>query len=153
MHFPLAEIKDTSASENSLSFSVSKDVHVNETVKTLKNGEKKLFELIGQMTRESEDKGDAAGVTSGELQAGVPKSDLNIGYTYFYEYMKKLEELRLVDLVRRDGVHGRMSYVEVRGVRHLLPFHKYPLSIIINCEASGYIPKFFFKFKPIRIIC
>ena len=83
MHFPLAEINAASVSENSLSFSVSKDVHVNETVKTLKNGEKKLFELIGQMTRESEDKGDAAGVTSGELQAGVPKSDLNIGYTYF----------------------------------------------------------------------
>ena len=96
-------------------FFVSKDVHASETLNTLKPGERQLFELIGQMTRESEDKGDAAGVTSGELQAGALKSDLNIGYTYFYEYMKKLEELRLVDLVRRDGVHGRMSYVEMRG--------------------------------------
>ena len=49
------------------------------------------------------------------MQAGVPKSDLNISYTYFFEYIKKLEELRLVDLVKKDGVHGRMSYVEIRG--------------------------------------
>jgi len=43
------------------------------------------------------------------------KDELNIGYTYFFEYIKKLEELRLVDLVKKDGVHGRMSYVEIRG--------------------------------------
>jgi hypothetical protein len=66
------------------------------------------------MTKESLEKGDAAGVTSGELQRRA-KSDLNIGYTYFFEYLKKLEELRLINIVRRDGVHGRMSYVEVRG--------------------------------------
>ena len=87
---------------------------MNETVKTLKNGERQLFELIGKMVRESEKKGDAAGVTSGQVQRRA-KSDLNIGYTYFFEYIKKLEELRLVDLVKKDGVHGRMSYVEVRG--------------------------------------
>ena len=87
---------------------------MDETVKTLKNGERQLFELIGKMVRESEKKGDAAGVTSGQVQRRA-KSDLNIGYTYFFEYIKKLEELRLVDLVKKDGVHGRMSYVEVRG--------------------------------------
>ena len=96
-------------------FSVSKDVHVNETLKTLKNGERQLFELIGKMARESLEKGNAAGVTTGQVQAGALKSDLNIGYTCFFEYLKKLEELRLVDLVKKDGVHGRMSYVEIRG--------------------------------------
>ncbi|MDD4127845.1 MAG: cell division control protein 6, partial [Methanomicrobium sp.] len=95
-------------------FSVSKDVHVNETVKTLKNGERQLFELIGQMAKESLEKGDAAGITSGQVQRRA-KDELNIGYTYFFEYIKKLEELRLVDLVKKDGVHGRMSYVEMRG--------------------------------------
>ena len=106
----------TSVTEEDVSraFSVSKDVHVNETLKTLKNGERQLFFLIGEMTKESEEKGDAAGVTSGQVQRRA-KSDLNISYTYFFEYMKKLEELRLVDLVKKDGVHGRMSYVEVRG--------------------------------------
>ena len=39
----------------------------------------------------------------------------NISYACFFEYIKKLEELRLVDLVKKDGVHGRMSYVEMRG--------------------------------------
>ncbi len=95
-------------------FTLSKDVHVNETLKTLKPGERQLFQLIGEMKRESEEKGDTAGVTSGQVQRRA-KSDLNISYTYFFEYMKKLEELRLVDLVKKDGVHGRMSYVEVRG--------------------------------------
>ncbi|MBN2734794.1 MAG: ORC1-type DNA replication protein [Methanomicrobiaceae archaeon] len=106
----------TSVTEEDVSraFLVSKDVHVNETVKTLKNGERQLFELIGEMKRESEEKGDAAGVTSGQVQRRA-KSDLNIGYTYFFEYIKKLEELRLVDIVKKDGVHGRMSYVEIRG--------------------------------------
>ena len=45
------------------------------------------------MTKESLEKGDAAGVTSGQVQRRA-KSDLNIGYTYFYEYMKKLKTLR-----------------------------------------------------------
>ena len=81
MHFPLAEINATSASENAPAFFsfkgcacpflVSKDVNVNETVKTLKNGERQLFELIGEMTKESLENGDAAGVTSGQVQAGV----------------------------------------------------------------------------------
>jgi len=106
----------TSVTEEDVSraFSVSKDVHVNETLKTLKDGERQLFELIGEMTRESEEKGDAAGVTSGQVQRRA-KDELKIGYTYFFEYIKKLEELRLVDLVKKDGVHGRMSYVEIRG--------------------------------------
>ena len=106
----------TSVTEEDVSraFSVSKDVHVNETLKTLKNGERQLFELIGEMTRKSEEKGDAAGVTSGQVQRRA-KDELKIGYTYFFEYIKKPEELRLVDVVRRDGVHGRMSYVEIRG--------------------------------------
>ena len=92
---------------------------MSETVKTLKNGERQLFELIGEMTRESEEKVDAAGVTSGQVQRRA-KSDLNISYTYFFENMKKIEELRLVDLVKKDGVvHGRMSYVEIGGARFL----------------------------------
>jgi len=52
-----------------------------------------LFGCIGKMTKESLEKGDAAGVTSGQVQRRA-KSDLNIGYTYFYEYMKKLKTLR-----------------------------------------------------------
>jgi len=98
----------------SRAFSVSKDVHINETIKTLKNGERQLFELIGKMNREAAEQGNSDGITSGQVQRRA-KDELNIGYTYFFEYIKKLEELRLVDLVRRDGVHGRMSYVEVRG--------------------------------------
>ncbi len=118
-------------------FFVSKDVHASETLKTLKPGEKKLFLLIEKMCQKSSDAAGGSfegaegfvgvssgdffyggasfgGVTSGELQRRA-KSDLNIGYTYFFEYLKKLEELRLINIVRRDGVHGRMSYVEVRG--------------------------------------
>ena len=55
----------TSVTEDDVSrvFSVSKDVHVNETIKTLKNDERQLFELIREMTRDSDEKGDAAGVT------------------------------------------------------------------------------------------
>ncbi|MCK4269408.1 MAG: hypothetical protein KAW93_02905 [Methanogenium sp.] len=68
------------------------------------------------MTRKSEEKGDAAGVTSGQVQRRA-KDELKIGYPYFFEYIKKLEELRLVDLIIRDGVHRRMSYVEMRGVK------------------------------------
>ena len=87
----------TSVTEEDVSraFSVSKDVHVNESLKTLKNGERQLFELIGEMTRESEEKGDAAGVTSGQVQRRA-KDELKIGYTYFFEYIKKLEAVEAI---------------------------------------------------------
>jgi len=79
----------TSVTEEDVSraFSVSKDVHVYETLKTLKNGERQLFELIGEMTRKSEEKGDAADVTSGQVQRRA-KDELKIGYTYFLVFQK-----------------------------------------------------------------
>jgi cell division control protein 6 len=87
-------------------YDVSKYLHLSSSVKSLKEEEKTVLRsLAGQSMKEAE-------MNAGEVYKAV-KETLPIGYTRFYEIVKKLDAMRLINLQYRDG-KGRTRVISLR---------------------------------------
>ena len=87
-------------------YEISKYLHLSYTVKTLNEEERAiLLALAGRSLQEKE-------MNAGEVYKSL-KESLSIGYTRFYEIIKKMDAMRLVNLNYRDG-KGRTRVITLR---------------------------------------
>jgi cell division control protein 6 len=85
---------------------VSKYLHLSFTIKTLRDEEKNVLRVLaGASIKEQE-------MNAGEVYKTLSESVV-IGYTRFYEVVKKLDALRLVNLHYREG-KGRTRLISLR---------------------------------------
>jgi len=87
-------------------YDISKYLHLSSSVRSLKNEEKAV---LRDLARQSLAEGD---MNAGEIYKAV-KAGMPIGYTRFYEIVKKFDAMRLVDLQYRDG-KGRTRVISLR---------------------------------------
>jgi cell division control protein 6 len=87
-------------------YEVSKYLHLSYTVKTL-NDEEQL--ILKSFARRSEKEHE---MNAGEVYKAI-KESLSIGYTRFYEIIKKMDAMRLINLHYRDG-KGRTRIITLR---------------------------------------
>jgi cell division control protein 6 len=87
-------------------YDISKYLHLSSSVRSLKNEEKAV---LRGLARQSLAEGD---MNAGEIYKAV-KAGMPIGYTRFYEIVKKFDAMRLVDLQYRDG-KGRTRVISLR---------------------------------------
>jgi cell division control protein 6 len=87
-------------------YDVSRYLHLVHTVKTLKSEEKDLLKTLAELS-----------MNESEMNAGevfkIAKETVGIGYTRFYEMIKKFDGMRLVNLQYRDG-KGRTRVISLR---------------------------------------
>ncbi|KQC03550.1 MAG: cell division control protein 6 [Methanoculleus sp. SDB] len=88
-------------------FAVAKHVHLAATVKTLTAEERLLLRLLAELSRDG-----GVEMASGAVYAAV-KERMPMSYTLFYERVRKLDELRLIDVHRRPG-RGRTREIVLR---------------------------------------
>lgn len=87
-------------------YTVSKYLHLAYSVKTLKDEEKQLLRTLAVRS------GEGGEMNAGEVYKAV-KETMGIGYTRFYEIIKKFDAMRLVNLQYRDG-KGRTRLISLR---------------------------------------
>jgi len=87
-------------------YEVSKYLHLSFTIRTLKDEEKKVLSALAVAG------GSGQEMNAGEVYKTVTQS-VTIGYTRFYEVVKKLDALRLVNLHYRQG-RGRTRLISLR---------------------------------------
>jgi cell division control protein 6 len=87
-------------------YDVSRYLHLTSSVRSLKNEEKAV---LLDLARQSLAGGD---MNAGEIYKTV-KAGMPIGYTRFYEIVRKFDAMRLVDLQYRDG-KGRTRVISLR---------------------------------------
>ncbi|QYZ79926.1 ORC1-type DNA replication protein [Methanofollis formosanus] len=90
-------------------YEVSKYLHLTFTLRTLKDEEKDLMRIIATLSREKDEKE--------EMNAGgvyeKAKEHMKLGYTRYYEIVKKLDAMRLINLNYRQG-RGRTRVISLR---------------------------------------
>ena len=88
-------------------YEISKYLHLTFSVRTLKGDERMLLRHIAEISGSGE----------GEMAAGEvyrsTKEKMKIGYTRFYEILKKLDAMRLINLQYRQG-RGRTRLILLR---------------------------------------
>ncbi|WP_067052172.1 ORC1-type DNA replication protein [Methanofollis ethanolicus] len=89
-----------------LAYQVSKYLHLSFTLRTLKDEEKVLLKTIADMSSEGKE------MNAGEVYTHA-KEVMKIGYTRFYEIVKKLDAMRLINLDYRQG-RGRTRVITLR---------------------------------------
>ena len=87
-------------------YEISKYLHLDFTIRTLRDEEKDLLRKLAE--RSASD----AEMNAGEVFRSV-KEDLSLGYTKFYEIIRKFDAMRLVNLHYRDG-RGRTRLISLR---------------------------------------
>jgi cell division control protein 6 len=87
-------------------YDVSKYLHLSYSVKSLKDEEKRVLRTLAGKSREE------AEMNAGEVYKAV-KAAMPIGYTRFYEIVKKFDAMRLINLQYRDG-KGRTRIISLR---------------------------------------
>ena len=85
---------------------VSKYLHLSFTTKTLRDEEKNVLRALAQASASEQE------MNAGEVYKAISES-VAIGYTRFYEVVKKLDALRLVNLHYREG-KGRTRLISLR---------------------------------------
>jgi cell division control protein 6 len=85
---------------------VSKYLHLSFTTKTLKDEEKNVLRALAKASVSEQE------MNAGEVYKTISES-VAIGYTRFYEVVKKLDALRLVNLHYREG-KGRTRLISLR---------------------------------------
>ncbi|MCQ8894380.1 MAG: ORC1-type DNA replication protein [Methanolinea sp.] len=87
-------------------YRISRYIHLASSIKTLKPEEKSLLKALAEHA-----------ARGGEMSAGavykVVKEETGLGYTRFYEIVRKLDAMRLVNLEYRDG-KGRTRVITLR---------------------------------------
>jgi cell division control protein 6 len=87
-------------------YDVSKYLHLASSVRALKDEEKAVLRCLARQSLAD------AEMNTGEVYKAV-KDTMAIGYTRFYEIVKKFDAMRLVDLQYRDG-KGRTRVISLR---------------------------------------
>jgi archaeal cell division control protein 6 len=87
-------------------YEVSRYLHLAFTVKTLKDEEKALLRKVAELA------GGEKEMNAGEVYKALKEKE-SLGYTRFYEMVKKLDAMRLVNLSYRDG-RGRTRLISLR---------------------------------------
>ncbi|MBP2133348.1 cell division control protein 6 [Methanomicrobium sp. W14] len=85
---------------------ISKYIHLSQTVKTLSADEKSLLKILCGLTKDKSD------MTAGSVFEETKKS-MKIGYTRYYEMIKKFDSMRLLNLNYREG-KGRTRVITLR---------------------------------------
>jgi cell division control protein 6 len=86
-------------------YEVSRYLHLAFTVKTLKAEEKELLKKVAELSAGERE------MNAGEVFKAVKEKEA-LGYTRFYEMVKKLDAMRLVNLQYRDG-RGRTRIISL----------------------------------------
>ncbi len=87
-------------------YNISRYLHLQYSVRTLKDEEKNLLKILAELSvKESE-------MNAGEVFKSV-KEETGLGYTRFYEMVKKFDSMRLINLQYRDG-KGRTRVISLR---------------------------------------
>jgi cell division control protein 6 len=87
-------------------YEVSKYLHLSYTIKTLKNEERLILKSFAERAAKEHE------MNAGEVYRSI-KESLSIGYTRFYEIIKKMDAMRLINLEYRDG-KGRTRIITLR---------------------------------------
>jgi cell division control protein 6 len=87
-------------------YEVSKYLHLSYTLKTLKDEERLILKSFAERSAKEHD------MNAGEVYKSISES-LSIGYTRFYEIIKKMDAMRLINLQYRDG-KGRTRIITLR---------------------------------------
>ncbi len=87
-------------------YEVSKYLHLSYTIKTLKDEERLILKSFAQRTAKEQE------MNAGDVYKSI-KESLSIGYTRFYEIIKKMDAVRLINLEYRDG-KGRTRIITLR---------------------------------------
>ncbi|HTY51820.1 MAG TPA: ORC1-type DNA replication protein [Methanomicrobiales archaeon] len=87
-------------------YEVSKYLHLSFTVKTLKAEERELLKKVAELSEGEKE------MNAGEVYKALREKE-SLGYTRFYEMVKKLDAMRLVNLSYRDG-RGRTRLISLR---------------------------------------
>jgi cell division control protein 6 len=87
-------------------YEVSRYLHLSFTAKTLKPEEREVLRRIAERAKGEKE------MNAGEVYRSFGK-ELEMGYTRFYEVVKKFDAMRLVDLEYRDG-KGRTRVISLR---------------------------------------
>ena len=84
-------------------YEVSKYLHLSYTIKTLKNEERLILKSFAERAAKEHE------MNAGEVYRSI-KESLSIGYTRFYEIIKKMDAMRLINL-------GFAGFADVSGAR------------------------------------
>ena len=87
-------------------YDVSKYLHLASSVKSLNEEEKSVLRSLAEQSMKDSE------MNAGEVYKAV-KETVQIGYTRFYEIVKKLDAMRLINLQYRDG-RGRTRVISLR---------------------------------------
>jgi cell division control protein 6 len=87
-------------------YEVSRYLHLSYTIKTLKDEERLILRSFAQRAAKENE------MNAGEVYKSI-KESLSIGYTRFYEIIKKMDAMRLINLEYRDG-KGRTRVITLR---------------------------------------
>jgi cell division control protein 6 len=87
-------------------YEISKYLHLSYTVKTLNEEERAILLALAERSVQEKE------MNAGDVFKSL-KESLSIGYTRFYEIIKKMDAMRLVNLQYRDG-KGRTRVITLR---------------------------------------
>ncbi len=87
-------------------YEVSKYLHLSYSLRTLKSEEKQLLGVIAEISRDGKE------MHAGEVFQHA-KETMQIGYTKFYEIVRKFDAMRLLNLHYRQG-RGRTRLISLR---------------------------------------
>ena len=87
-------------------YKISRFLHLKYSIHALRREEKDLLRLLVNLSRKDEQ------LTSGQVYT-IVKKKLKLGYTIYYEALRKLDTLRLINLEFRDG-RGRTRLINLR---------------------------------------
>jgi archaeal cell division control protein 6 len=87
-------------------YDVSKFLHLSYSIKTLNEEERQILKFLAERY------GNENEMNAGEVYKSL-KESLSVGYTKFYEIIKKLDAMRLINLHYRNG-KGRTRIITLR---------------------------------------
>ena len=85
---------------------ISKYLHLSHTIKTLKDEERLILKSCAERSEKDRE------MNAGDVYKSI-KESLSIGYTRFYEIIKKMDAMRLINLEYRDG-KGRTRIITLK---------------------------------------
>jgi cell division control protein 6 len=95
------------ADDVSIAYDVARYTHLNACVRALTSQERQTLGHIAELSR-----GASPYMTSGAVY-GMVKESLGIGYTVYFEHLKKLDEMRLITLTQ-GRVRGNTREISLR---------------------------------------
>ncbi len=83
-----------------LAYEVSKYLHLTATIRALRPEERALLRLIAERSREDTE------MAAGKVHEAVKATSMKLGYTRYYEMIRKFDAMRLINLHYREGRGG-----------------------------------------------